>query len=64
MKRNHQIYSLSHKQADNNKMKALRVREERCKHKITPKRVIEEETEELGEKPLHGPPNRNRSISE
>ena len=26
--------------------------EERCKHKITPRRVIEEETEELGEKLL------------
>ena len=29
----------------------LKSREERCKHKITPKRVIEEETKELGEKP-------------
>ena len=27
---------------------------------ITPRRVIEEETEELGEKPLHRPPNENR----
>ena len=26
--------------------------EERCKHKITPRRVIEEETEELDKKPL------------
>ena len=29
----------------------LKSREERCKHKITPKCVIEEETKELGEKP-------------
>ena len=28
---------------------------------ITPRRVIEEETEELGEKPLHHPPSGNRS---
>ena len=28
---------------------------------ITPRRVIEEETEELGEKPLHRPLNGNRS---
>ena len=28
---------------------------------ITPKRVIEEKTEELGEKPLHRPPSGNRS---
>ena len=32
-------------------------REERCKHKITPRSVIEEETEELGEKPLRDPPS-------
>ena len=30
----------------------LKSREEKCKHKITPRRVIEEETEELSEKPL------------
>ena len=28
---------------------------------ITPRRIIEEETEELGEKPLRRPPSRNRS---
>ena len=39
-------------------------REERSKHKITPRRVIEEETEELDEKPLRDPPSRNRSIRE
>ena len=33
----------------------LKSREERYKHKITPRRVIEEETEELGEKLLHDP---------
>ena len=33
--------------------------EERCKHKITPRRVIEEETKELSEKPLHDPPSQN-----
>ena len=27
---------------------------------ITPRRVIEEETKELGEKPLHRPPSGNR----
>ena len=32
-------------------------REERCKCKIIPKRIIEEETEELGEKPLRDPPS-------
>ena len=30
---------------------------ERCKHKITPARVIEEEIEELDEKPLCRPPS-------
>ena len=34
-------------------------REEKCKHKITPRRVIEEEVEELGKKPLRDPPSRN-----
>ena len=32
-------------------------REEECKHKITRRCVIEEETEELGEKHLHRPPS-------
>ena len=36
-------------------------REERCKHKITRRCVIEEETEELSEKPLCCPPSGNRS---
>ena len=35
--------------------------EKRCKHKITRRCVIEEETEELGEKPLCRPPSGNRS---
>ena len=34
-------------------MESTRVREERCKHKITPRHVIEE----LGEKPLCDPPS-------
>ena len=33
--------------------------EERCKHNITLRRVIEEEIAELGEKPLRDPPSRN-----
>ena len=33
--------------------------EERCKHKITLRRVIEEEIAELGEKPLRDPPSQN-----
>ena len=41
----------------NNKCKAQRVREERCKHKITPRRVIEEQTKVLGEKLLCGLPS-------
>ena len=35
-----------------------------CKHKITPRRVIEEETEELDEKPLRDPPSQNQSTNE
>ena len=31
----------------------FKCKEERCKHKITLRRVIKEETEELDEKPLH-----------
>ena len=34
-----------------------RVREERCKYKIKSRRVIEEETEELGKKSLRDPPS-------
>ena len=47
----------------NNKRK-LKSREERCKHKITSGRVIEKETEELGEKPLRDPPSQNQSTRE
>ena len=32
-------------------------KEEKCKHKIIPRRVIEEETEELGQKLLRDPPS-------
>ena len=39
-------------------------REEKCKHRITPRRVIEKETEELNEKPLHNPSSQNRSTRE
>ena len=35
--------------------------EEECKFKITRRCVIEEEIEELGEKPLRHPPSGNRS---
>ena len=34
--------------------------EEECKHKVTRRCIIEEETEELGEKPLRCPPSSNR----
>ena len=46
-----------HKHEQQTLNESTKVREERCKHKITPRRVIEEETEELGEKPLRHPPN-------
>ena len=42
----------------------LKSKEERCKHKITPRRVIEESTEEFDEKTLYDPLSRNRSIRE
>ena len=42
----------------------LKSREERCKYKITLRRVIEEEIEEFGEKSLRDPPSRNRSTNE
>ena len=45
-------------------MKPKRVGEERCNHKITLRRVIEEKTDELGEKPLRCPPNGNQSTRE
>ena len=37
--------------------------EESCKHKIIPRRIIEEEIEVLGERLLSDPPNRNQSTS-
>ena len=46
-------YSLKHC----SKIKAKKSREEECKYKITWQCVIEEETEELGEKPLCHPPS-------
>ena len=36
-------------------------REEECKHKITHRCIIEDETKELDEKPLYRPPSGNRS---
>ena len=36
--------------------------EERCKHKITPRCVIEKETEEFDEKSLCDPPSQNDSL--
>ena len=42
-------------------MKGKKSREEERKHKITRRCVIEEETEELGEKPLRRSPSDNRS---
>ena len=36
--------------------------EERCKHKITSRRVIKKKTEVLDEKPLYGPPSRNDPV--
>ena len=42
----------------------LKSKEERCKHEITPRRDIEEATEELDEKTLYDPLSLNRSIRE
>ena len=42
-------------------MKLIRVGKKDCKHEITRRCVIKEETEELGEKLLRRPPSRNRS---
>ena len=42
-------YSNAYSSTISNKCKVSKSREERCKHKITPKRVIEEETEVLSE---------------
>ena len=41
-------------------MKCKRVGKKECKHKITHRFVIEEETKELGEKPLRRLPSGNR----
>ena len=58
MKRNKpKQYSNAQSNTINSKWKAQRVKKERYKHKITPRCVIKEETEVLGENPLHGPPN-------
>ena len=46
------ITTLSHIHSLSTIKGKLKSREEKCKHKITPRRVIEEETEELSEKPL------------
>jgi len=45
-------------------MQSLKSRKEKCKHKITTRYVIEEETEVLSEKPLHGLLSWNWSTSE
>ena len=45
-------------------MTSLKSRKEKCKHTITPRRIIKEKTEELNEKPLCDPPSRNQSTSE
>ena len=45
-------------------MKNLKGREERYKHKITPRRAIEKVIEELSEKPLCDPPSQNRFTRE
>ena len=42
----------------------LKGREEKRKHKITPRCVIKEEVEELDEKSLRDPLSRNRSTKE
>ena len=44
--------TLVHEQAINNKCKAQRVREERCKHKITQQCVMEEENRKTWRKSL------------
>ena len=51
--------SLSHNKQATINIKLKRVREERCKYKITLRRIIEEETQILSEKPLHEPLSRN-----
>jgi len=43
-------YSKAEASTISDKCKALKSREERCKHKITPRCVIEEKTELLSEK--------------
>ena len=46
------ITTLSHIRPLSTIKEKLKSREERCKHKIIPKRVIEEETEKLDKKSL------------
>ena len=54
-------YSNTYSYNHSSKMKCKRVGKKECKHKITHRFVIEEETKELGEKPLRRPPSGNRS---
>ena len=57
--------TLSHIYIHNKQLnESLKSREERCKHKIISRCVIEEETEELGEKPLLDPLSQNWSTWE
>ena len=51
------ITALSHIHPLSTIKRKLKSREERCKHKITPRRVIEEKTKKLGEKALCDPPS-------
>ena len=53
-------YSNTYSYNHSSKMKCKRVGKKECKHKITHRCVIEEETKELGEKPLRRPPSGNR----
>ena len=55
MKRNKPISTLVHK----HEKKTIKVRKERCNHKITLRRVIKEKTKILSEKPHCGPPSWN-----
>ena len=54
-------YSNTYSYNHSSKKKCKRVGKKRCKHKITRQCVIEEEIEELSEKPLPHPPSCNRS---
>ena len=57
MKRNKLITTLVYKHEQQKIKVKHKSKEESCNHKITPRCIIEEETEELGEKPLYCPPN-------